>query len=212
MGQGGILGRYAVHFHEARQVPKGTYVIDSSVNESMTRWFVIHSTLDVTLARNVGYKSIGHGFYLEDSTETDNRLYANLGVFARAGVEDLVKGQGPNPRKIPGILSSYANPDVLPLKYHSDAQYPSVFWITNGWNSIAGNMAAGAGTCGACYWIPSTANHDMKDVQPAREMEPMEWKGYSAIQVQQGADGIIGPGSHRSDSSTRTPAQARCIR
>ncbi len=37
----------------------------------MTRWFVIHSTLDVTLARNVGYKSIGHGFYLEDATETD---------------------------------------------------------------------------------------------------------------------------------------------
>ena len=59
-------------------MPKGTYVIDLSVNELMTRWFVIHSTLDVTLARNVGYKSIGHGFYLEDSTETDNRLYANL--------------------------------------------------------------------------------------------------------------------------------------
>jgi hypothetical protein len=190
LGQGGVLGRYAVHFHEARQVPKGTYVIDSSVNESMTRWFVIHSTLDVTLARNVGYKSIGHGFYLEDATETDNRLYANLGVFARAGVEDLVKGQGPNPRKIPGILSSYANLNTLPLKYHSDAQYPSVFWITNGWNSIAGNMAAGAGTCGACYWIPALANHDMKDVQPAGEMEPMEWKGYSAIQVQKGTDGI----------------------
>ena len=40
----------------------------------MTRWFVIHSTLGVTLARNVGYKSIGHGYFLEDATEIDNKL------------------------------------------------------------------------------------------------------------------------------------------
>ena len=29
---------------------------------------------------------------------------------------------------------------------------PSVFWITNGWNDFQGNMAAGAGMCGVCYW------------------------------------------------------------
>ena len=88
MGQGGMLGRYPVHFHIARRVPADTYVIDSSINESMTRWIVLHSTQGVTLARNVGYKSIGHGFFLEDGTETDNKLYANIGIFARAGVED----------------------------------------------------------------------------------------------------------------------------
>ena len=202
MGQGGVLGRYPVHFHETRRVPKDTYVVDSSINESMTRWVVIHSTLGVTLARNVGFKSIGHGYYLEDSTETDNKLYANLGVFARAAVEDLPQtdGQpGPNPRRIPGILSA-TQPNIyasVALKYHSDALYPSVFWITNGWNSIAGNMAAGAGTCGACYWIPSTANHDFMDVpnNGSSNMSmstdsnasmvlppPMTWKGYSAIQ------------------------------
>ena len=51
LGQGGLLGRYPVHFHMARNVPADTYVIDSSVNESMTRWFVIHSTIGVTLAQ-----------------------------------------------------------------------------------------------------------------------------------------------------------------
>ncbi len=86
LGQGGFLGRYPVHFHMARRVPKDTYVIDSSINESMTRWVVIHSTLGVTLARNVGYKSIGHGYFLEDATEIDNKLYSNLGVYARAPV------------------------------------------------------------------------------------------------------------------------------
>ena len=165
MGQGGMLGRYPVHFHIARRVPADTYVIDSSINELMTRWIVLHSTQGVTLARNVGYKSIGHGFFLEDGTETDNKLYANIGIFARAGVEDKQVGEGPNPRKIPGLLDARNFPQSLPLKYHSDAQYPSVFWIVNGWNSVAGNMAAGAGTCGACYWIPSVANHNFIEVQ-----------------------------------------------
>jgi cell migration-inducing and hyaluronan-binding protein len=182
MGQGGRLGRYPIHFHLARRVPADTYVIDSSINESMTRWIVLHSTLGVTLARNVGYKSIGHGFFLEDGTETDNKLYSNIGIFARAGVTDKTVGEGPNPRNIPGILDAKNFPESLPLKYHSDAQYPSVFWIVNGWNSIAGNMAAGAGTCGACYWIPSVANHDFIDVQAKDGTTPMEWSGYSAIQ------------------------------
>jgi hypothetical protein len=86
LGQGGRLGHYPVHFHMARQVPtdkpNDTYIKDSSVSESMTRWYVLHSTLGVTLQRNVGWKSIGHGYFLEDGTETDNKFYSNpcLGV------------------------------------------------------------------------------------------------------------------------------------
>ena len=53
----------------------------------------------VTLARNVGYLSIGHGYYLEDGTETDNKFYSNIGIFARAAVNN-----DQNPRKVPGIL------------------------------------------------------------------------------------------------------------
>ena len=185
LGQGGFLGRYPVHFHMARRVPKDTYVIDSSVNESMTRWFVIHSTLGVTLARNVGYKSIGHGYFLEDATEIDNKLYSNLGVYARAPVTDTTD----NPRQISGLLDARNLPETLPLKYHSDSQYPSVFWITNGWNSFVGNMAAGAGTCGACYWVVPAGNHDMKDTSPKDTMQPMAWDGYAAIQAASAAQG-----------------------
>ena len=202
LGQGGRLGRYPVHFHIARRVPADTYVIDSSINESMTRWVVLHSTLGVTLARDVGYKSIGHGFFLEDATETDNKLYANIGIYARAPIV------GPdNPRGIPGLLDApvAGTPATLnPSKFHSDSQYPTVFWLTNGWNTLAGNMAAGAGTCGACYWYVPAANHDMIDTDPAAEEmnramgagqamdahatataappSPMKWTGYSAMQ------------------------------
>ena len=67
----------------------------------MTRWIVLHGTQDVTLARNVGYLSVGHGFYLEDGTEINNSLLTNLGVFARAAVANRQ-----NPRKVPGILAA----------------------------------------------------------------------------------------------------------
>ena len=170
MGQGGKLGHYPVHFHMAREVPDNTFVKDSSVWESMTRWYVLHATQGVLLARNVGYLSIGHGYYLEDGTETDNKLYANIGVFARGAVTNKQ-----NPRNVPGILASpdypkipnpppppppctncptkVASPsdDVVP--YHSDWDHPTVFWIMNGWNDFEYNMAAGAGTCGVCYWL-----------------------------------------------------------
>ena len=127
---------------------------DLSINESMTRWIVLHSTLGVTVARNVGYKSIGHGFYLEDGTETDNKFYSNIGIFARAAIDNTQ-----NPRKVPGILADNtgvfgAEDDRTPgFPYRSDIEYPTVFWITNGWNDFQGNMAAGAGACGAAYWF-----------------------------------------------------------
>ena len=100
MGQGGRMGHYPVHFHSARKTPADTYVKDCSVHDSMTRWITLHATQGVTLARNVGYKSIGHGYYLEDGTETDNKLYSNIGIFARAAIDNPQ-----NPRKVPGILA-----------------------------------------------------------------------------------------------------------
>ena len=172
LGQGGRLGHYPVHFHMARDVPDGTYIKDSSVNESMTRWMVLHATRGVTLQRNVGYKSIGHGYYLEDATEAENKLYANLGVMARAGVK------GPlNPREVPGILAHGYEGGTggdKAARARSDVLYPTVFWITNGWNDFVGNMAAGAGTCGTCYWLmPAGDNANMKN---------MKWGGYSELQ------------------------------
>ena len=187
LGQGGFLGRYPVHFHIARRVPPDTYLIDSSVNESMTRWVVIHSTIGVTVARDVGWKSIGHGFFLEDATETDNKFYSDIGIYARGSAQG-----GDNTRNIPGLLDAANEPFLEPLKYHSDANYPSVFWITNGWNSFVGNMAAGAGTCGACYWYVPAGNHDMIEQPGDRPMlTSMQWSGYSKIQASP-----AGPGSN----------------
>jgi hypothetical protein len=161
LGQGGVIGRYPVHFHMDRKVPQpapklnfqGTYIADSSIHDSMTRFITVHATQGLLISRNVGYRSIGHGFYLEDSTEINNKLYSNIGIEARAAVDDDL-----NPRKVPGILAKegQSGADVFP--FHSDYDHPSIFWLTNGWNDLRYNVAVGAGTCGACYWLPPSVN------------------------------------------------------
>ena len=195
LGQPGKMGHYPIHFHMARQVPPDTFIKDSTINESMTRWIVLHSTQGVLLQRNIGYKSIGHGFYLESGTETDNKFYSNLGIFARAAVDNPQ-----NPRKLPGILGYTGEffkptmvdgkPVTAPLPadafpWRTDYQHPTVFWITNGWNDFIGNMAAGAGACGASYWFVPAWNSDMPDVKSSSNTEfktHMKWNGFAALQ------------------------------
>ena len=177
MGQGGKLGHYPIHFHMARQVPDKTFVKDSTINESMTRWIVLHSTQGVLLQRNIGYKSIGHGFMLQDGTEVDNAFYSNLGIFARAAIDN-----DSNPRKVPGILAAAwagkndsggaINLDPEAFPYRSDYDHPAVYWISNGWNDFQGNMAAGAGACGMSYWLVPAWNSDMPDVPTANNIFP----------------------------------------
>ena len=188
LGQGGAKGRYSVHFHMLRSVPQPAmagqppinYLKDCSIDESMTRWVTIHATSGMYLARNVGYASIGHGFYLEDATETNNKLYSNLGVFARAAV---VNPQ--NPRQVPGILADTVTPPPPPdtnpfpvndeMPYRSDFQHPTIFWIMNGWNDLQYNFAAGAASCGACYWWLPGANSGPSQYQ--------HWDGYASQQI-----------------------------
>ncbi|HEV2098169.1 MAG TPA: hypothetical protein VGR45_04510, partial [Stellaceae bacterium] len=203
LGQGGKIGHYPIHFHKTRLVPINTttpamttYIKDSAVNESMTRWYVLHSTQGVTLQRNVGFKSIGHGYYLEDGTETDNNFYADIGIMARAAINNSEE----NPRSVPGILAdntdntiakfpppNAANPG-FPVR--SDNEHPTIFWITNGWNDFIGNMAAGAATCGACYWFTPMENSDKPDVTASGNNDNghMKWDdgaghyGYAGMQ------------------------------
>jgi hypothetical protein len=186
LGQGGLIAHYPVHFHMARTVPPettvpvfaGTYLADSSIHDSNTRFVTIHATQGVLVARNVGYRSIGHGFYLEDATEINNRLYSNVGIQANAAVySDL------NPRSTPGILSQVGNSEAEVVPFHSDFDHPAVFWIMNTWNDFRYNVAIGAGTCGVCYWTLPATNSGPSVYET--------WDSYAAIQ----GTGGPGPGS-----------------
>ncbi|MDQ5985012.1 MAG: hypothetical protein CSYNP_00716 [Syntrophus sp. SKADARSKE-3] len=173
LGQGGRMAHAPINFHLTREVPDKTFVRDCSINESMAHWIELRGTQNVTLERNVGYNSIGHGYYLSDGTEANNVLRANIGIHSRAAVDS-----GQNPRKVPGVMAMTSNENPPPgaqlQQYESDYMHPSVFQIMNAYNIFEYNMAVGAGTCGACYWIvPSRISGLSSD---------MKWSGYAGIQ------------------------------
>lgn len=170
MGQGGRMAHSPVNFHMTRRAPPYSYVTDCSIRDSMNRFVSLRGAQNVDLRRNVGFKSIGHGYVLEDGSETHNFLYANLGVTARPAVD-----YAGNPRKVPGIASLWAETSEDRLSLAGDYIHPSVFLISNGYNDFIGNMAVGAGTCGACFWFaPAEVGG------PSRSCS---WDGYAGLQM-----------------------------
>jgi len=195
LGQGGRMGHYPVHFHMVRKTPQTTFVKDCSVHDSMTRWITVHATQGVTLARNVGYKSIGHGYYLEDGTEINNKLYSNIGIFSRAAIAN-----DQNPRRVPGILAWSGQQAVASVPYNSDNFNPSVFWIMNGWNDFQYNMAVGAGACGVCYWLLPGANSGMSQGE--------KWESYASMQSGPVFSGMMGQYENNLGRAGMTPLKS----
>ncbi|MBI3408123.1 MAG: G8 domain-containing protein [Planctomycetes bacterium] len=85
LGKEGVLGRYSIHFHLCGNTMRGSYVLGASIWDSGNRWLTIHGTNYLVVRDCVGYRSVGHGFFLEDGTETHNVLDRNLAVQAFAG-------------------------------------------------------------------------------------------------------------------------------
>src|SRR5262249_45915192 len=83
LGKKGHLGRYPLHYHLVGDTMHGSFVISASVWDSANRWLAIHGTNYLVVRDTVGYRSLGHGFFLEDGTEVYNVLDHNLAVGAR---------------------------------------------------------------------------------------------------------------------------------
>jgi hypothetical protein len=85
LGKRGVLGRYSLHFHLVGDTMRGSFVLGASVWDSDNRWLTVHGTDYLVVRDCVGYRSVGHGFYLEDGTETRNVFDRNLAVRAVPG-------------------------------------------------------------------------------------------------------------------------------
>jgi len=83
LGKEGVLGKYALHYHLCGDSMRGSFVVGASIWDSANRWLAIHGTNYLVVRDNVGYRSKGHGFFLEDGTEVYNVLDRNLAVGAR---------------------------------------------------------------------------------------------------------------------------------
>ena len=118
LGKQDTLGRYSLHFHLCGNTMRGSSVVGASIWDSHNRWLTIHGTNYLVVRDCVGFRSVGHGFFLEDGTEVYNVLDRNLAVGAMAGK--------PLPKQ------------VLPF----DANEGAGFWWTNSRNTFTRNVAA----------------------------------------------------------------------
>jgi hypothetical protein len=117
LGKEGTLGRYAIHFHLLGNSMRGSQVLGVAVVDSHNRWITIHGTEYLIVRDCVGYRSVGHGYFMEDGTEVYNLLDRNLGVQSYQG------------KRLPK--------QVLPF----DGNEGAAFWWANGRNTLVRNVA-----------------------------------------------------------------------
>jgi hypothetical protein len=117
LGKEGLLGKYSLHFHRVGDSMRGSSVVGASICDSGNRWITIHGTSYLVVRDCVGYRSVGHGFYLEDGSETYNVLDRNLAVQAFAG------------KVLPGQFLEF------------DRNDGAGFWWANSLNSFTRNVA-----------------------------------------------------------------------
>jgi hypothetical protein len=117
LGKEGVLGRYSIHYHLVGDTMRGSYVLGASVWDSHNRWITIHGTNFMVVRDCVGYRSVGHGYFLEDGSEVYNVFDRNLGVQAYRG------------KPLPEQVLTY------------DPNDGAAFWWANGRNTFVRNTA-----------------------------------------------------------------------
>jgi hypothetical protein len=154
MGQAGIMGRYPFHWHWAFDV-NGQYIKNSSIHHSYQRCITVHRTHSALVQNNVCYDFKGHGYFLEDGNEINNKIIGNLAMRALA----------PSSNKL--LLAS----DNI-LQSESQGRFPSVsgFWISNPKNIVTNNVVSGS--IGTGFWM--SFENQVKDMQGNIVAKPIE--------------------------------------
>ena len=95
LGPRGKLGRYPVHFHHVGHAGHGDGIENCSIWQSVSdpgsRFVSIHNSQGVTCTGNVGFRSRGHGFFMEDGREAGCSVLENLSVDVTGPEELTVK-------------------------------------------------------------------------------------------------------------------------
>ena len=138
LGREGVKGRYPIHFHLVRDSMRGSSVVGASIWDSGNRWVTVHGTNYLVVRDCVGYRAVGHGFFLEDGTETLNAFDRNLAVQAFAG------------RPLPDQALSF------------DDNSGAGFWWANSLNSFTRNVAVECDRYGFRYEATPTPGDDLQ--------------------------------------------------
>lgn len=136
LGKEGVLGRYSIHYHLIGDTMRGSQVLGAAIVDSHNRWVTVHGTQYLVVRDCVGYRSVGHGYFMEDGTEVLNLFDRNLGVQAFKG------------RRLPK--------QVLPF----DPNDGAAFWWANGRNTLTRNVACENDQYGYRYDSQRRSNFD----------------------------------------------------
>ncbi|HUG17606.1 MAG TPA: hypothetical protein VMM56_01425, partial [Planctomycetaceae bacterium] len=136
LGKENLLGRYAIHFHLVGDTMRGSQVLGAAIVDSHNRWITVHGTEYLLVRDCIGYKSVGHGYFMEDGTEVFNLFDRNLGVQAYRG------------KRLPE--------QVLPF----DPNDGGAFWWANGRNTLVRNVACENDEYGYRYDSQKRSNFD----------------------------------------------------
>lgn len=136
LGKRGVLGKYAIHFHLVRDTMRGSGVTGASIWDSDNRWITVHGTDHLLVRDCVGYRSRGHGYFLEDATEEWNVFDRNLAVQA--------------------IRSRPLPKQVLPF----DSNDGAGFWWANGRNTFTRNVSCENAKYGFRFQIEKSRGFD----------------------------------------------------
>ncbi|CBY18098.1 unnamed protein product [Oikopleura dioica] len=121
MGQAFQFARYSFHFHRSGKQPN-SYFRGNAVYNTFNRVLTTHGIHEALVEWNVGYNAMGHNFFIEDGCEEDLIIQYNLAIKTKPS-------------------NSLLNSD----------QKATAFWITNPFNTIQHNRAAGGVQMG--YWV-----------------------------------------------------------
>ena len=132
----------------------GSFYQIFSIHDSYSRFVTVHGTHEAIVKDNVGYNCVGHGFFLEDGYETENKLIGNLGILVKPGIilpserhddictkaNDGFKGQDEFGVDYPDATIGNNNGDGWDKR---SCRGLSVFWIANIANFFNDNAAVG---------------------------------------------------------------------
>lgn len=155
MGQKSQVGRYPWHWHLLGDAD-GQYIKNAGIHKSFNRVITVHGTNNTVVEGNVGYDFIGHGYFLENGSETGNLFKDNLGVVCKRPVE----GEETTPHDLGIGSSSGAHPEAFPV----------TFWITNPANDFIGNVSAGSD--GSGFWhvvLDEVLNSSGSSYEPGKQ-------------------------------------------
>ncbi|WP_088323851.1 G8 domain-containing protein [Polaribacter tangerinus] len=136
MGQKSKVGKYPWHWHLLGDQGSGQYIKNAGIHRSYNRIITVHGTNNTLVEGNVGYDFLGHGYFLENGSETGNLFKNNLGVLCKRPKE----GEETTPHDIGKGAGRGAHPEA----------FPATFWITNPDNDFIGNVSAGSD--GSGFW------------------------------------------------------------